>query len=395
MFWAIGAAALLAAALITFLPLLRGTSFWKPTALALVFLLPAAGLWIYSEVGTPEAIGVQGTPVASSVAHATGEAAGAAGAEDMEPMLQGLRARLTESTEDLDGWVLLARTLKTLQRFPEALAALETAHRIAPDDPFVMVELAEARIFTSADGQIDETSLAMLERAVELEPAQQKGLWLLGIAAAQAGDDAFAISYWDSLLAQLDPGSPVAQSVQGQINEAKARLGMEVEAPTADSKPAAATVDSPADSLADSPAAIAAPAPPTPEAAPTGIATGAAAGGWQGTTVRVTASAAAQAAIPPGAVLFVVIRSPGPAVGPPLGVRRILGPTLPLELTVTDQDSMLAERKISLESAVQLQARVSLSGSPAAKPGDWQSAPVNVPLSSAGTVELILDQQVE
>jgi cytochrome c-type biogenesis protein CcmH len=384
MFWAIGAAALLAAALITFLPLLRGTSFWKPTALALVFLLPAAGLWIYSEVGTPAAIGVQGVPAA----HATGEAAGAAAGAEMEAMLEGLRARLTKSPADLDGWVLLARTLKTMQRFSEALEALETAHSIAPDDPFVMVELAEARIFTSADGRIDAASVAMLERAVELEPAQQKGLWLLGIAAAQAGDDAFAISYWESLLAQLEPGSPVAQSVQAQLNDAKTRLGMEIEAPGPATEPAL-----------EPGAATAAAAEATPEAAPEEAPivaqAGDAAAGWQGTAVRVTASAAAQAAIPPNAVLFLVIRAPGPAVGPPIGVRRIVGPALPLELTITDQDSMLAERKISLEREVQLQARVSLSGSPGARPGDWQSAPQTVSLNSGSAVELILDQQVE
>ncbi|MCU0989943.1 MAG: hypothetical protein MUE63_10250, partial [Xanthomonadales bacterium] len=246
------------------------------------------------------------------------------------------------------------------------------------------VELAEARIFTSADGRIDEASVAMLERAVELEPTQQKGLWLLGIAAAQAGDDAFAISYWESLLAQLEPGSPVAQSVQAQLNDAKARLGMEVEAPGPATEPSL------------EPGAASAAAPETaPEAAPTVAQAGDAADGWQGTAVRVTASAAAQAAIPPDAVLFLVIRAPGPAVGPPIGVRRIVGPALPLELTITDQDSMLAERKISLEREVQLQARVSLSGSPGARPGDWQSAPLTVALSSTGTVELILDQQVE
>jgi cytochrome c-type biogenesis protein CcmH len=377
MFWAIGAAALFAAALITFLPLLRGKSFWQPTALALLFLLPAAGLWIYTEVGTPEAIGVQGVPVAHATEAAHEAGMDAAGAEEMEAMLEGLRARLTESPDDLDGWVLLARTLKTLQRFPEALAALETARGIAPDDAFVMVELAEARIFTSTDGRIDAASVAMLERAVELEPTQQKGLWLLGIAAAQAGDDAFAISYWESLQAQLEPGSPVAQSVQAQINEAQARLGMEV-----DTQPALQALEPAATASAPAPSA----------ASPL-------AGSWQGTAVRVTASAAAQAAIPPGAVLFVVIRSPGPAVGPPLGVRRVVGPALPLELTVTDQDSMLAERKISLESEVQLQARVSLSGSPGSRPGDWQSAPVTVPLTvplnGGATVELLLDQQVE
>ena len=63
--------------------------------------------------------------------------------------------------------------------------------------------------------------------------------------------------------------------------------------------------------------------------------------------------------------------------------------------TINDGDSMLQERKISLETEVQLQARISLSGSPAAASGDWQSAPVVVPLSAGDTVELILDQQVE
>jgi hypothetical protein len=76
-------------------------------------------------------------------------------------------------------------------------------------------------------------------------------------------------------------------------------------------------------------------------------------------------------------------------------VRRIADPQFPIELTVSDRDSMMAQRPISLESEVQLQARVSLSGSPAARPGDWQSAAVNVALDAAGTVELTLDQRVE
>jgi len=73
----------------------------------------------------------------------------------------------------------------------------------------------------------------------------------------------------------------------------------------------------------------------------------------------------------------------------------VIDPILPLDITISDQDSMLAERKISLESEVRLQARISLSGTPAAASGDWQSAAVTVPLSATDTVELIVDQQVE
>jgi hypothetical protein len=90
-----------------------------------------------------------------------------------------------------------------------------------------------------------------------------------------------------------------------------------------------------------------------------------------------------------------VIRSPGPAVGPPIGVRRIIGPQLPLEITISDQDSMIKERQISAETEVQFQARISLTGSPTASTGDWQSTPVIVKLDGTETVELIIDQRVE
>jgi len=155
--------------------------------------------------------------------------------------------------------------------------------------------------------------------------------------------------------------------VQKQIDQARAQLGL----PTVE--PVVAT-----------------------SAAEPGSATGTADdGSWLGTRVSVVPGENARNRLPTGATLFVIIRSPGPAVGPPLGVRRVVDPILPLDITISDSDSMMAERKISLESEVQLQARLSLSGSPAAASGDWQSAPLVVSLSQSETVELVLDQQVE
>jgi hypothetical protein len=165
----------------------------------------------------------------------------------------------------------------------------------------------------------------------------------------------------------------VAQSVQAQIDEATARLGRPGEAAA---PPGAAAASDP---VARQPAAS-----QTQDDAT-----------WGGMPVRITAGEEARTKIPTGATLFVIVRSPGPAMGPPLGVRRVMDPILPLDITIGDQDSMLQERKISLEAEVQLQARISLSGSPSVASGDWQSMPVTVPLSATDTVELILDQQVE
>jgi cytochrome c-type biogenesis protein CcmH len=133
LFWILAAIVLAVFTFIACLPLFRTKSGWTPVALALVFLLPVAALMIYKNVGAPEGIDVSGSPA--------GHASNSTDPGEIDDMVASLRAKLTESREDLEGWILLSRTLKTMQRYPEALEALETAHRIAPDDAFVMVEL--------------------------------------------------------------------------------------------------------------------------------------------------------------------------------------------------------------------------------------------------------------
>jgi cytochrome c-type biogenesis protein CcmH len=387
LFWILSAIGLAIATLLTCLPLFRQKTGWTPIALALVFALPVGALLLYQEVGTPEAIGLSGVPQASTHAGA------AAAAGEIDDLVGKLRARLDESPESLEGWVLLARTLKTMQRYPEALEALQTAKRIAPDDPFVTVELVEAQLFMSQGGMISEDMIKQLQAALDQDPGQQKALWLLGVAAAQSGDDEAAISYWETLLEQVEADSPIRSSVQEQISAAQLRLG--IDAP--ESVPvtmAEQTPPHPAPSMAavvptSEPAAGEASEPAAGEVTPVDSAN------WAGIDVQVTGGAALPAGVPENAVLFVMIRTPGVAAGPPIGVRRVIGPTLPLSMTVSDQDSMLQERLISSEPQVQLQARLSLSGSPGARSGDWQSLPVTVPLDSTKSVELVLDQQVE
>jgi len=386
-FWILAAVGLAIMTFIACLPLFRNKSGWTPIALALVFALPAIALYMYQDVGSPQGINVTGSPQAG-----TDHSVNASDADQIEDMAANLRSRLTESPEHLEGWVLLARTLKTMQRYDEALEALETARRIAPDDPFVTVELVEARIFVSADGNITDEMVSMLQDVLNQEPGQQKALWLMGIAATQAGEDEAAISYWETLLQELEPDSGSAQSVQQQIKEAQGRLGLVTE-PTV-KKLAESEAESKAQAEAEPKAesGAAAKAEPTVEPVAAAAATG---GDWAGISLVIKPGSELRPETATAAVLYVMIRSPGPAVGPPIGVRRIKSPQLPLELTISDRDSMLKERQISSLTEVQLQARLSLSGAPQARSGDWQSATMAVPLDSAEAVELLIDQQVE
>jgi cytochrome c-type biogenesis protein CcmH len=393
LFWILAAIGLALATFVSCLPLFRQKTGWTPIALALVFAVPAGALMVYKNIGAPEAIDMVSAPARNVATHEAGESA------ELDDLVGNLRARLTEDSESLDGWILLARTLKSMQRYSEALEALETANRIAPDNPFVIVELVETRIFVSPQGLIDAEMVAMLQAALTADPNQQKALWLLGIAASQAGEDEAAISYWETLSKQLEPETTIAQSVGKQIDMARARLGLETEdaanaspfgAETGAETQTAAEPEPPVESqtgMSAQPPAIASTAAESSAAAmnqPTGET-------WTGTDLRVSFADGIQPQIPSSAVLWVMIRTAGPVAGPPLGVRRVIGPTLPLELTISDQDSMMKERLISL----QLQARLSLSGAPQARSGDWQTAPMTVPLDSSETLELVIDQQVE
>lgn len=341
MIWLYGLLVLAVASLALAWPLLQSGSNWKAIGLALLLALPLGGILIYREVGAPAAI--------------TATAAGTE-ATDFDALVDTLKARLSVTAEDLEGWLLLGRSLKSLQRYGEALEALETASAIAPHDPVVKVELAEARLFASGDPRISEEVRAMLESAVTQDPSLQKGLWLLGIDAVQRGDDPLAIAYWQRLLDQLDASSDVAASVREQMRLAQARLGV-------------------------------APGPEREEA-----------GAWPGIPVAIELGAPAAGALPSplpeSAVLFVIVRPAGEIAGPPLGVARVARPDFPLTVAIDDRNAMLPQRKLSEQPALRFQARLSLSGQPGAQPGDWESEPAEVALEGADGLSLLLQNAV-
>lgn len=365
MFWAIALGLLLVAALLTVWPLMSGGARARGVAVALVLAIPVGAAWLYQGVGTPAAL----DPAAREPLDAADL--------DMGELTDRLRERLSETPEDLEGWVLLGRTYKTVQRYDEAVAALETANRLVPDHPIVLVELVEARLFASGDPRMTPEMVALLEQAIAAQPDIQKGYWLLGIAAAQRGDDRAAIGWWEQLLKQVEPGSGVAQAVTGQIAEARMRLG-----------------EAPADSGVQAQGGPGAEPDVPPVTEPVTEPDPADAGfTWE---VEVTLPDAARETLgefPAGATLFVIARPAGTAGGPPLGVRRIERPEFPVSVILSDADSMLPQRPISSAEAVALQARLSLSGQPIASAGDWQSAPA--PANVTEPTRLQLDQIVE
>lgn len=328
-----------------------------PLALVLLLAVPFGGLLIYGQVGSPHAVN---SPIAQNQTP-TGQQPGPnqqqpEQAMSMEDAISGLQQRLRESPDNLDGWLLLGNSLKSIQRYEEALEAYQQANRLAPQDPSIQVELAEAMLFASGEPRIPEQVTTLLQQAVESDPQQAKGLWLLGLAAFQ--NEAFeqALDYWQRLR-PLVRDEQARLSINQQIAAARQALGLPV------------AVDNTSTAQPDNTAQT----------------------GRLQVTIHLDPAVAEVA--PQAGALFVFARLP--QGGPPLASKRLPPGPFPLTIHLSDADAMIASRKLSTASEVVIGARWSGSGNPLPQPGDLQGFSDSVRPGSQDPIQVRLNEQVQ
>jgi len=314
---------------------------------AAVLVLAVAG---YALTGSPSLItGTVPVAQAEGSPHQSG-----AGAEEFEAAVERLAGKLKEQPDNAEGWVMLARSYLQMGRVADALPAFEKALALDGNNARLLVDYADA-LAVKNDRNLEGQPMAMIERALKIEPDNLKGLALAGTAAFNRKDYAGAVRYWEKLAAAAPPESPWREQVKGGIAEARSLGGM---------APAAAAPEP----MAAAPAKPAAPATPaTPAMASSGT-------GASG-TVRLAASVAAQAA--PDDTVFVLARA---AEGPrmPLAIVRAQVKDLPLAFKLDDAMAMSPEMRLSKFPKIVIDARVSKSGQAQPSAGDLagRSAPI-------------------
>ena len=162
-----------------------------------------AGL-LYWHLGQPSGIGApkHTAPDASNITQA-----------DFEAMTAKLAQRMAANPDDPVGWLMLGRAYKALERYPDAVQALQEANRRKPNEPEILVEYAEA-LALQHGRSLDGEPMRLLERALKIDPNNPKALTLAGAAAFEAKDYKRAIAYWERLLGQVPADSELAQALQ-------------------------------------------------------------------------------------------------------------------------------------------------------------------------------------
>jgi len=340
------------------------------TALVLAGVIPIVAGLLYAQLGAPDAF--------SPLATAMQDPHQMTGAQ-VEEMTAKLAARLEKEPDNVDGWVMLARTYYSQRRFEEAARAYEKLTGLLPGEPALYADYADA--LAMAQGrQIAGKPLELVKKALELDPNQWKALAMAGTEAFDRKDFKGAVEYWERLKAS-SAGEPIAQQIQGSIDEARRQGGLPP-SPDAGTAPLAAAKGMPAP-------AAAAKATPAPEAA---TKPAAAAGAGTNVSGTVTLSAEMKAKVGPNDAVYVFAR-PADGSKMPIAITRAQVKDLPLQFTLDDSTSMSKDIKISGFQEVIVAARVSKSGSAMPASGDLEGITKPVKVGSSGlavTIDRVL-----
>ncbi len=330
-----------------------------PLAFALSVALVLASIALYAKI---HSFPWEDPRLAQSVPAGHGGADGDAGT--MEQATAALEARLAREPNDQPGWRMLGRTYLVSGDYAKAVGAYEKALALTADrDVGLEMDLAEAMVLTDDPARQDRAR-TIIDATLALDPANQKALWYRGVMAARAGDTETAKRSWNALVAQ-DLPPEIREVVANQLRE----IGAEV--PGATGAPVAAMGGTQGGVAAGGGAAAEAP---------------------KGRTVRVTVKLdpALATKVKPGMPLFVSAREPG-IPGPPLAAVRLSSDALPASVVLSDANSMIEGRDLSSVAAVDIVARLALSGTPTVSSGDLLGSVVEQK-DGSGDVEVLISR---
>lgn len=330
----------------------------RATALAIALVVPIAAALIYWQRGDLAAFDPalqQATVAGSPHDMAPGE---------VERIAGQLAERLKQEPDNADGWLMLARTYYVMRRFPEAVRAYEQLVKLVPDDASVLADYADA-LAMARGRRITGEPLALVNKALALDPNHWKALAMAGTEAFDRKDYRVAVEYWERLRSAVPAESEIAKSIAASIEQARTLGGL---------KPAP---------VAAAPRAQAgAPAANAPAAA-------ADAGSVAGS---VDLAPALKAKAQPDDVVYIFARAvEGPRM--PLAIVKVQVKDLPVDFVLDDAMAMSPNFKLSGFTEVVVGARVSKSGAANPRSGDLEGLSKPVKVGARG-VSVTIDRVV-
>lgn len=186
-----------------------------------VLAVPLTAVYLYTIIG--DSRGLLPQSQLTNATHFQSDNAGgeAPGHAEIQSIIDNLAARLKDNPEDIEGWVMLARTYAIMGRFEDASATYAELVKIIPDSPQFLSDYADVLAMTN-DGSLVGKPAELIAQALALDPDYPKALALAGTAEFERGKFDQAAIHWQRLLEIIPAESQLAQSINESIVQAKA-----------------------------------------------------------------------------------------------------------------------------------------------------------------------------
>jgi cytochrome c-type biogenesis protein CcmH len=136
--------------------------------------------------------------------------------QDMVKLVDQLAARMANEPNNIEGWSLLARSYRQIERFDAALDAYRHVLGLNPEGAEPYADFGEMAV-SVAGGQVTDDARAAFTMALQRDRSEPRSRFYLGLAAAQGGDARTAIAIWRELTAGAPPDAPWLEMVRGQM----------------------------------------------------------------------------------------------------------------------------------------------------------------------------------
>lgn len=317
-----------------------------PLVLAMLAVVVSGSLFLYQQWGASDQL------LATELLEKAGQVELTQG--EREQLIARLKKASAHQPDNAEWTYLYGRLLTMNGNFDEAAKVFADILVQLPQDAVAdraatMTLLAQSRFF-AADQKPDPEIYALLKEAAELEPNNRQTQGLAGMLAFELKDYRAAVGHWKMVWLSL-PDSPESQMLAQGIKRAAERLQESGE-----------SIDL----------------------------------SWlQRATLKVLVdiSPEARAAAADNDTVFVLARAvSGPPM--PLAVQKLTVAQLPLEVTLSDAQAMAPGMNLSSHDQVTLVARLSKSGQPLPKSGDWQVEQSPVSNHETNVIKLTISQLV-
>ena len=253
-------------------------------------------------------------------------------------LIAAIAERVQQRPDNIYYWAMLAQSSIAKGDILAASKYFASAIEVEPGDSFLLAQYAEA-LFLVDGSRFTDRVITALDQAFAADSNNQTVLGLKGIQAFENREFKLAITYWEGARRGMDPTSPTWQALQSGIERVNLVIAAlaELDNPLIDDKDAQQTSST--------------------EAV---------------TTVKIAISISPDVPFSQDQLVFVAaVRETGPPM--PLAARKLRAGDLPISITLSDKDALMAGQNLSSVSRIRLVARLSASGSATPQPGDWEA----------------------